>query len=63
MRFYNQQHKYYCGIDLHARSMYICVVPTRQGVHLPHDSMAQNSMAKRACCAMSTVSSNTTMPP
>ena len=21
MRFYNQQHKYYCGIDLHARKM------------------------------------------
>ena len=26
----------------------------RQGVHLPQDSMAQNSMAKRACLAMST---------
>ena len=37
--------------------------PMRQGVHLPQDSMAQNSMAKRACLAMSTVSSNTTMPP
>jgi hypothetical protein len=24
MRFYNQQHQYYCGIDLHARSIYIC---------------------------------------
>ena len=39
------------------------VEPMRQGVHLPQDSMAQNSMAKRACCAMSTVSSNTTTPP
>jgi hypothetical protein len=35
----------------------------RQGVHLPHDSIAQKSMAKRACAAMSTVSSNATMPP
>lgn len=26
MRFYNQQHKYYCGIDLHARKMYICIL-------------------------------------
>jgi hypothetical protein len=26
MRFYNQQHRYYCGIDLHARRMYICVL-------------------------------------
>jgi hypothetical protein len=22
MRFYNQQHRFYCGVDLHARSMY-----------------------------------------
>ena len=26
MRFYTQQHKYYCGIDLHARTMYLCVL-------------------------------------
>jgi len=26
MRFYNQQHKYYCGIDLHARKMYVCIL-------------------------------------
>ena len=26
MRFYNQQHKHYCGIDLHARKMYICII-------------------------------------
>ena len=37
--------------------------PMRQGVHFPHDSITQNSMAKRAICAMSTVSSKTTMPP
>ena len=37
--------------------------PILQGVHLPHDSTAQNSMAKRACSPISTVSSNTTMPP
>jgi hypothetical protein len=39
------------------------VEPMRQGVHLPQDSMAQNSMAKRACSSMSTLSSKTTMPP
>ena len=37
--------------------------PMRQGVHLPHDSSAQNSMAKRAMRDMSTVSSKTTTPP
>ena len=26
MRFYNKQHSYYCGIDLHARTMYACVL-------------------------------------
>lgn len=26
MRFYTQQHRHYCGIDLHARSLYICVL-------------------------------------
>ena len=25
MRFYQQQHRFYCGIDLHARTMYLCV--------------------------------------
>lgn len=26
MNFYNKQHKYYCGIDLHGRTMYICIM-------------------------------------
>ena len=26
MRFYTQQHQFYCGIDLHARQMYVCVL-------------------------------------
>ncbi len=26
MRFYTKNHRYYCGIDLHARSMYLCVL-------------------------------------
>ena len=26
MRFSNTQHPFYCGIDLHARSMYVCIV-------------------------------------
>ena len=26
MRFYTQQHRYFCGVDLHARSMYVCVL-------------------------------------
>ncbi len=26
MRFYTQQHSFYCGIDLHAKTMYICIL-------------------------------------
>lgn len=26
MNFYNNTHPYYCGIDLHARSLYICII-------------------------------------
>ncbi len=26
MRFYQQQRKFYCGIDLHAKKMYVCVL-------------------------------------
>ena len=26
MRFYTKQHKYYCGIDLHTKNMYICIL-------------------------------------
>src|SRR5258707_4282718 len=26
MRFYSKQHPFYCGIDLHARTMYVCIL-------------------------------------
>jgi transposase len=26
MRFYNRQHRYYCGIDLHVKTMYVCIL-------------------------------------
>ena len=26
MRFYTQTHRYYCGLDLHVRWMYLCVL-------------------------------------
>lgn len=35
MRFYTKQHRYYCGIDLHARSMYVCILDP-QGEILLH---------------------------
>ena len=38
MRFYNTQHQFYCGIDLHARSMYVCLV-SHDGELLVHRNM------------------------
>jgi len=35
MRFYTQQHKHYCGIDLHARSLYLCIL-SQAGETLVH---------------------------
>lgn len=35
MRFYTRSHKHYCGIDLRARSMYLCVLDA-QGEILLH---------------------------
>ena len=26
MRFYTKQHKFYCGIDLHTKKMYLCIL-------------------------------------
>jgi len=26
MRFYTKSHQSYCGVDLHARTMYVCIL-------------------------------------
>lgn len=39
MRFYTQHHRFYCGIDLHARSMYVCIM-NHEGEILKHRNMA-----------------------
>ena len=26
MRFYNRQHRHYSGIDLHVKTMYVCIL-------------------------------------
>ena len=37
MRFYTPQHPLYCGIDLHARSMYVCILDQRGEVRMPRN--------------------------
>ena len=44
MRFYTQQHQYHCGIDLHARSMYVCILD-QSGEILLHRNMRANPEA------------------
>ncbi|HSF34258.1 MAG TPA: IS110 family transposase [Candidatus Tectomicrobia bacterium] len=38
MRFYTQQHPFYCGIDLHARTMYVCIL-SQDGEIVVHRNM------------------------
>jgi transposase len=38
MRFYTNSHPFYCGIDLHARSMYVCIL-SHDGDILLHRNM------------------------
>ncbi len=41
MNFYTTPHKHYCGVDLHARTMYICIL-SQQGVVLLHRNLPCN---------------------
>src|SRR5262245_10813061 len=38
MRFYTKPHQFYCGIDLHARTMYLCIL-NQEGEVLLHRNM------------------------
>ena len=38
MRFYTKHHRFYCGIDLHARTMYVCIMD-HEGTILTHRNL------------------------
>jgi len=40
MRLYQAQHPSYCGVDLHARSMYVCVLDSAGLVRLHQNTPA-----------------------
>lgn len=48
MRFYTTTHPYYCGIDLHARSLYVCIIDQESKVlihkEIPADPNALNDI-------------------
>ncbi len=41
MKFYTKQHKFYCGIDLHAKSMYLCII-NQEGAIVLHKNIKTN---------------------
>ena len=38
MKFYTQTHQHYCGIDLHARCLYVCILD-QDGTILIHKNI------------------------
>jgi transposase len=48
MRFYTQTHRYYCGIDLHARTMYLCIVNHNGDILLHHNIKTSQDKLLRA---------------
>ena len=42
MRFYTKQHKFSCGVDLHAKSMYLCIL-NAEGEILLHRNIKTDS--------------------
>lgn len=50
MRFYDQSHQYYCGVDLHARCMYLCIQDD-DGTVLFHKNLQTSRGAFRAAVA------------
>lgn len=41
MHFYTQQHQYYCGIDLHTKNMYVCIIDQQANI-LVHKNIPCN---------------------
>ena len=37
MRFYDHPHRFYCGVDLHARTMHVCILDHNGQVVLDHN--------------------------
>jgi len=48
MRFYLGQHAFYCGIDLHARVMYVCVMEQSGKILLHKNLPAEPDVFLRA---------------
>ena len=50
MRFYTESHQHYCGIDLHAKTMYLCILDS-EGQVLLHQNVKSRPEAFLAAVA------------
>jgi transposase len=41
MKFYTKEHQYYCGVDLHTKSMYVCIIDQKSEIIL-HKNIQTN---------------------
>ena len=48
MRFYNEQRSFYCGVDLHARTMYLCILDREGNIVLHKNIKTQPAALLRA---------------
>ena len=48
MRFYNGQHTYYCGVDLHTKTMFLCVLDAQGNIALERNTLANPKSFLRA---------------
>ena len=56
MRFYTGQHRFYCGIDLHVRTMYVCVLDAAGEVLLHQNLRRSPRRCSRPCLPIATTS-------
>ncbi len=50
MRFYTQRHAYYCGVDLHTKMMYLCII-SQDGEIVLHRNLSTDAAAFLAAIA------------
>ena len=48
MRFYKEQHTYYCGVDLHTKTMYLCILDSQGNTVLSRNILANPSSFLKA---------------
>ena len=44
MNFYNTTHLHYCGCDLHARSLYVCIILMIADSHRDMETLLQSRL-------------------